>query len=145
VGKLNEQTKNYLRIGIVIVCVAIIIFAGWFLLRDIHDNGTTADNVREQLDAVAREQQSAEKSLESVQSGIADSERTVGELEQSASAAQSTADRIAESNSNIKTAVDSAQRANDSSTELINDSESRISECQSILQAVRARAGTDSE
>ena len=142
---MNEKTKNYLRIGGIVIVVVFLCFASWFLLRDIHDNGTTADDVREQLDAVAREQQSAEKSLESVQSGIADSERTVERIEQSNSAAQSTVTGITESNNNIKTTVGNAQRANDSSAAIIADSESRISECKSILQAVRARAGTDSE
>jgi len=134
---LNEQTKTYLRVGGYIVIAAILVAIGWFLFRDIHSDGRTADDVTGQLNNVATEQQSAKKSLESVQSGLDDSQRTVDSLDRSNRDAQSTADGIAESNTNIANAVSDAQTANSSSTAVLTDSEQRITECQRIIQEIR--------
>lgn len=142
---MNEQTKTYIRYFCYVIAVIFICATIWFLFRDIHDNGTTANDVREQLDSVAEQQRNAEKSLESVQSGIDDSLGTVGELEQSNNNAKSATTGITESNNNIETAVNNAQRSNDNSAAIIADSERRISESKSILQEIRTGTGTNTK
>jgi len=129
VGKLNEQTKTYMRVGGYILAAIILIAFGWFLFRDVPNNRATTNDVTEQLDTVAEQQRKAEDAIKSVQSGLDDSERTVDHLDQSNRDAQATTGRIAESNTNIANA----------------DSQSRIAECESILQEIRAGAGKAAE
>ena len=138
---MNEKTKKYIRYGGIVLGIVAICATGWFLFRDIRSDGGTADSVGTELDSAAAEQQRATDTLESVQSGLNDSESTVGQLEQSNSAAQSTADGIAESNSNIKKSVGDAENANDRSAELLADSQRRISECLRIVQDIRNGTG----
>jgi len=145
VGKLNEQTKTYMRVGGYILAAIILIAFGWFLFRDVPNNRATTNDVTEQLDTVAEQQRKAEDAIKSVQSGLDDSERTVDHLDQSNRDAQATTGRIAESNTNIANAVSDAQSSNNSSAAILADSQSRIAECESILQEIRAGAGKAAE
>lgn len=138
---MNEKTKKYIRYSGIVLGIVAICATGWLLFRDIRSDGGTADSVRTELDSAAAEQQRAADALGSVQSGLNDSESTVGQLEQSNNAAQSAADGIAESNSNIKKSVGNAENANGRSAELLTDSQRRISECLRIVQDIRN--GTD--
>ena len=144
-GKLNEQTKTYMRVGGYILAAIILIALGCFLFRDVSNNGATTNDVTEQLDTVAEQQRKAEDAIKSVQSGLDDSERTVDHLDQSNRDAQATTGRIAESNTNIANAVSDAQSSNNSSAAILADSQSRIAECESILQEIRAGAGKAAE
>ena len=143
--KLNEQTKTYMRLGGYILAAIILIALGWFLFRDIPNNGATVNDVTEQLDTTAEQQRKAEDTLKSVQSGLGDSERTVDHLDQSNRDAQATADRISESNTNIANAVSDAQSSNSNSAAILADSQSRLAECESILQAIQEGAGKAAE
>jgi len=145
VEKLNEQTKKNLYIAGGICLILALACLALFLFRDIPNNGTTANDVTEQLDTTAEQQRKAEDTLKSVQSGLDDSERTVDNLDQSNRDAQTTADRITESNTNIANAVSDAQSSNSSSAAILADSQSRIAECESILQEIRAGAGKVTE
>jgi len=140
---LNEQTKNYVRIGVIVFGAIILGAAGCFLFRDIPNNSGSAGDVTNKLDHAAGEQRKAQDALNGVQSGLDDSLGTVGQLEQSNSGARQSADGIAESNRNIKTAIDNAQAANGSSADILADSQRRISECLAVVQSVSETAGKD--
>lgn len=140
---MNEQTKNYLRIGAYVVGVIVVVALGWALFRNIHSDSGSATDVGSKLESVAGEQRAAEKSLESVQSGLDGSIGTVGRIEQSNSDAQQSVAGIAESNRNIKAAIDDAQRSNRTSTEILADSERRIIKCQQIVQSISETARED--
>ena len=137
---MNEQTKNYLRIGAYVVGVIVVVALGWALFRNISSDGGSATDIGSELESVAGEQRAAEKSLESVQSGLDDSIGTVGRIEQSNSDAQQSVAGIAESNRNIKAAIDDAQRSNRTSTEILADSERRTIKCQQIVQSISETA-----
>ena len=140
---MNEQTKNHVRIGVIILGVVILCTAGWFLCRDVHSDSESAGDVTNKLDRAAGEQRKVQDALNGVQSGLDDSLGTVGQLERSNSSARHSADGIAESNRNIKAAVGNAQAANGSSADILADSQRRISECLGILQKVREGTGED--
>jgi hypothetical protein len=128
VEKLNEQTKNYVRIGAIVLGIIIFGAAGWFLFRGIPNNSGSAGDVTNKLDHAAGEQRKAQDALSGVQSGLDDGLRTISGLEQSNSGARQSAGGIAESNKRIKAAVDNAQAANGSSADILADSQRRISE-----------------
>ena len=140
---MNEQTKNYVRIGAIVLGVILLGAAGWFLFRDIQNNSGSAGDVTNKLDRAAGEQRKAQDALNGVQSGLDDSLGTVGQLEQSNNGARQSANGIAESNKRIKAAVDNAQAANSSSADILADSQRRIIECLSILQEIREGTGED--
>ena len=140
---MNEQTKNYVRIGAIVLGVILLGAAGWFLFRSLPNNSGSAGDVTDKLDRATGEQRKAQESLNGVQSGLDDGLRTISGLEQSNSDARQSVDGIAESNRNIKAAIGNAQAANGSSADILADSQRRISECLSILQKVRERTGED--
>lgn len=139
---MYDFIKKY-KIPIAICGIAVVTFTIWFLFSDIRSDGRTADSVRTEFDSTAREQQQAADALESVQSGLDDSQSTVGRIEQSNNNAQSTTDRIAESNNAIKESVGNAAAANSESARLISDSQRRISESIGIVQEIRKGRAKD--
>ena len=122
---------------IIVIGIIAISAAAWFLFRDIPSNRGTADDVRTELDSAAAKQREAATTLKSVQSGIVDSERSVGQLESANNSAKTAAGNIESANNSIKNAIGNAQESNTKSTELIADSQRRISESIGILQAIR--------
>ena len=142
---MNEQTKKYITILRDIIVVFFIVFAIWFLFRDIRYDGTGDADITRGLDDIGAEQQRATESIERIKSGLDDSIGAIGSIEQSNSNAQNTVDRIEESNTGIKTAIDRIERGNGESEAIIADSQQRIRECQQVIQRIQQRAKEDSK
>lgn len=142
---MNEQTKKYIGILCDIIVAFFIVFAIWFLFRDIRYDGTGDADITRELDSVRAEQQRATESIERIESTVGDSERTIGNIERSNSNAQDTAQRITESNNKIKTAIDNAERGNRESQAIIADNQQRIGECKQVLCEIQRRAEEDSK
>ena len=122
--------KTFRIIGI----VCAVVFVGWLLWYllcepDVHDQRERANNVTESLDRVGSEQRNAESDIERIERGLDDS---IGR-----------ADEIAERISDAESAITASQERRGECEKLIEDSERRITESKSILQAVRSRAGQD--
>ena len=100
-----------------IICFTLIAITGWFLFRDVSDNGRTVSDLREQLTIVGEQQQSAIVTVREIRTGLENSERTVDE---------------------VKTTISRVEKTNGQCREIINDSQRRIAESKSILQEVRA-------
>ncbi|SDO87092.1 hypothetical protein [Selenomonas ruminantium] len=117
------------------VILSIIAFAGgWFLQRffnhdDVHDNGGTAQQVRDELDSVEAGQREAQDAIQSVTAGLDDSERAVGDIAE-------TGGQLTESISNAQSSIAEGQQ-------LIDDSGRRIAECENIIREVREGAHKD--
>lgn len=58
--KLNEKTKNYVRIGGIIIVVVFLCFAGWFLFGDITTDDRSSQRVESGFTAVETEQREVE-------------------------------------------------------------------------------------
>lgn len=114
---MNENTtksRNYIIAGVLVVLLCAL------ALRScgVHDNGNGADAVREQLNAVGRNQQSIADGIADVE-GTADS--IAGSIDQSETAISGAAGTVAKLESNNKTAGE------------------LIAECQQIIERVRSR------
>lgn len=143
---MNEFITSHKKVIIVIGC--IIVFAvGWILY-----NYFTARNDRSISDGLAdieRQQQSAGKDIESVKTGITDSQGVVGSIlssiEHSTATANSiynsnsnataTANSIAESNSGTKEQLTTATAGNGKATESISRAEELVEQCQQLNQS----------
>ena len=143
--KMNEQTKQYIGILCDIIVVFFIVFAIWFLFRDIRYDGTGDADITRELDSIRTEQQRAAESIERIESGLDDSIGAIGSIEQSNSNAQNTVDRIEESNSSIKTAIDRVERGNRESQAIIADNQQRIGACKQVLCEIQRRAEENSK
>ena len=109
---MNEQEKSSNRLYIGIIIVALAFCAAYFLRScGLHDNGSGADAVREQLNAAGSNQQS-------ITAGIENAAGTAGKSEEAINNADAAAERI-----------ESGQR----------EAGAIIADCQSIVKAVRAR------
>ena len=122
--------KTFRIIGIVCACL----FVGWLLWYlfsepNVHDQRERANDVRESLDRVGSEQRNAQSNIERFERGLDDS---IGR-----------ADAIAERIGDAENAITASQERRGECAKLVADSESRIAESKSILQAVRTRKGQD--
>ena len=122
--------KTLRIIGIVCACL-FVGWLAWYLLcePDIHDQRERASDVTESLDRVGEEQRNAESNIERIERGLDDS---IGRADAIAGGLGKAESRIADSTAR-----------NAECSELVADSERRIEESKSILQAVRSRAGQD--
>ena len=115
---MNEnatKSRNYIIAGVLVILLCALALRS---CGSLSDNGSGADAVREQLNAVSRNQQS-------IADGIADIEGTAdsiaGSIDQSETAISGAAGTAAKLESNNKTAGQ------------------LITECQQIIERVRAR------
>ena len=112
---MNEKNTNHRNSSIIIVLV-VLFFACYLLCSG--DNGSGTGEIRNELDAVSRNQQS-------ITSGIADVEGTAdsiaGSIDQSETAISGAAGSVEKLESNNKTAGQ------------------LIAECQQIIKRVRSR------
>ena len=132
--------ENY-KIIFIIICILGICFCIYRLMSgSLSDNGQSINSVGKQLDTAAEEQQRAENAIETVQSGINDSLEQIGNIEQSNSNIRKTVNTIRDKNTDIDTAITKAVDTIRGSQQLITDSERRIAESLSIIQAVRRTA-----
>ena len=124
-----EQENKYLNClfygGIFLFVLAVC----WFLLSDVHNNGGTAYDVREQLDRVGEEQRNAKDALVNVERGLDNSARLVDEVSKRIDDAESRAEQV-------KDRLDDC-------TIVVADSERRIGESREIIQGIRERAVQD--
>ena len=104
--------------------VFIAAFFTWYLFG-LYDNGNRTDAIRDQLDAVSRDQQSAIDRLGSIESGLDDSQKQVG--------------RISDTVSEAAGSVDAAKGRIQQSQERLRTSSEIIEDCQRILKQVRER------
>lgn len=107
---MNEKTaknRNYLIAGVLVLLFCAVAMRSCGL----HDNGSGADEVRNQLDAAGSNQQS-------ITAGIKNAAGTAGRSEEAINNADAAAERI-----------ESGQR----------EAGAIIADCQSIVRAVRAR------
>ena len=120
--------KTFRIIGIVCACL-FVAWLAWYLLRepDVHDQRDRAEDVRESLGRVGKEQRNAESNLERIERGLDDS---IGRV-----------DEIAERISDAENAITASQERRGECESIVADSERRIEESKRILQAVRERAG----
>lgn len=133
---MDEQHKKVLCIAAAVVVLFTIAFV-LFGRTDVPDYRGTADDVGEQLNNIGTEQQQAADAIDQVADGLADSIGSVGSIEQSGLDAAATADRIAETNYHLTESVANAAAGNSECQNILKDSERRITESRSILQAVR--------
>lgn len=111
---MNEKTaKN--RIYIIVGVLAILLCAVALRSCGVHDNGSRADEVREQLDAAGSNQQTITAEIENAA-------ETAGRSEEAINNADAAAERI-----------ESGQR----------EAGAIIADCQSIVKAVRARGKSE--
>ena len=126
-GKVNK-VKNYVNkktIIVCLICVLIGVFIGWKLFgADIHDNGNTANTVREQLERTGEYQSDAIERIRGVRDGLTESIEAVNRAEERT-------DRITESAKDLQ---DRNTRINNA----IRESQSRVTESLNIIEAIRA-------
>ena len=118
-----ELTNKEVAIMVLVVFVfLVVVFSGGYMLGlhnaggDVHDNGSTVENIRTEVE-------SAGSSIKAAESGIDGAAAAAGRIEERI-------DNAAERAEYVKTTAAEGQRI--------------IAECQSIIDAVRARgqAGT---
>lgn len=136
-----DEIKNNKMLIITAVCIVIVLLAGAFLLGDrsgnIHDNSGAADNVTEQLESAANQQHEAQSNIESAESGLDSSIRYADRASLRLSDAQSTADRVTDRNTELADTAAAGQAGLTDGKSILDDSERRIAECQSILHQVQ--------
>lgn len=136
-GKKEGVMMSATDILLDIVLSAIAFAGGWFLRTffnrasggDLHDNGGTAQQVRDELDRVEAGKREAQDAIQSVTEGLDDSERAVGDIAE-------TGGRVAESISDAQGSISEGQQ-------LIDDSQRRLDECENIIREVREGAHKD--
>lgn len=118
---------------IIVMLVVCFIVAGWALFRsDIYNDGSRIDEIRDNISGVKEQQRSTIKRLESVESGLADSQGRLGEIQEGIRATEKNLDGIA---SGIE-----------QSAERTRTDTGRIAEGERILAAIRERSqGTREE
>lgn len=120
----------------------VVLLAGAFLLGgdrsgNIHDNSGAADNVTEQLESAANQQHEAQSNIESAESGLDSSIRYADRASLRLSDAQSTVDRVTDRNTELADTAAAGQAGLTDGKSILDDSERRIAECQSILHQVQ--------
>lgn len=139
---MNDENKNYVRIGAYVVCAALVASLAWLLFRDVRADGGSDVDVTKQLDSASAEQRATEESLNRIDRGLDSSDRTVDSAAEAVSSAQESADRIAESADIIETAVNRVESRNNECKDILADSQRRITESQRIIQEIQDGAGT---
>ena len=126
-----EQREKTCRIVAIIVALLVLFVGAWYLLSEpnVHDQRERANDVRTELGNTGNAQRDAQGHIDNAGQRIDRSIESVDEI----------AGGISEAESRI---ADSTAR-NAECAELVADSERRIEESKSILQAVRNRAGQD--
>lgn len=146
---------------IIITVIVIGVIAGWYLFRSISTSPANDKRVDDGLAGAAEQQQQAADDIDSIKTGLSDSQVVIGDIQSSidtstgradsiydtqsaagaaVDSAQSTATAIASSNAaaqvglaNAKAANDKAAAAIDSAAKLSNECEQFINSSQSII------------
>jgi uncharacterized membrane protein len=112
---IHIDKKTYIVIGCLLVIV-LISYKVWSNGNVVSDNGTGVDTVRSELGTAINQQSTAIATTKSIETGLNDSIKSVGNIESTVSHATAT------NTTSIATATDSA---------------SLIADCQRILRDVR--------
>lgn len=121
-GSIPKKIKEMITIDkekiVLYSIIAVLAIALAYCLFSVHDNAGRVDAIKQQLDTVSRDQQSAIDRLSKIETGLADSIRTTDAA---------------------KTAVDDAAGRIEQSQGRVNTSADLISDSQRIINAVRER------
>lgn len=118
---IKEHKKLLTICGVVLLCMAFYMWGR----SNVHDNGKSADNAREQLERASNEQRNAFESVERIRNGLEDSERTV--------------ERVGERNREVDRAIESAESRVRAGATIVRDSQYRITECLNICAEIRGQ------
>ena len=119
---MDNEKKKYMLCGA--VCFVLILLAGYFLCRDVSDNGTGTRPIRDELTTATGKQRALTKGIEVVEA------RT-----------ENIQERVSKSEAGIDAATD---RAEDVEGKLTSSGE-LIAKCQQILRDIRARGEAKNE
>ena len=119
---MDNEKKKYMLCGA--VCFVLILLAGYFLCRDVSDNGAGIKSVRDELTTATEKQHELTK-------GIAGAETRTDSVQE----------RVGKSEAGIDAATD---RAEDVEGKLTSSGE-LIAKCQQILRDIRARGEAKNE
>jgi septal ring factor EnvC (AmiA/AmiB activator) len=112
------------RVGVVLVLVVL----AWYGVGLLFGDGARTDEIRNDIREIRTEQQQADKRLDTIERGLADSAATAGKISEGLG---DTSNRLAE-----------VQRRNDTSKAELSNSQSLIGEGKQILGQIRQRGNT---
>lgn len=120
-----------------ILIVFVLLSAGLLLFDLIQHFRGSASDTGGKLERAQVEQRAAEETVRKIGDGLDESIRGVRELGEGTRSAQESAERIGESNSAIRESIDESQEIRNIGRTVTDDSERRITICESILEKIR--------
>lgn len=128
-----------ISIKYIIYAVIIVLLIAWGrMLWGIYHSGG-ADGIRESLNNVGEQQQQTIDSIRAIESGLDDSIRGIGQLEDAIGRAEERACDIENRNNRIKEKISDAQGRVEESRRVIAESQRGIEEGKRLLQSIRSR------
>ena len=121
---MNENLQRFKTVAIVSIGI-VILFVFYYCFASVRDNGGTANNIRNELTNARTEQREVIEHANSIERGLAESERTVAE--------------VRSANQSVTESIISVENRNEDAQRIIAENRRIIAESRAILESIREK------
>ena len=121
---MNENLQRFKTVAIVSIGI-VILFVFYYCFASVRDNGGTANNIRSELTNARTEQRAISESIDEIERGLAESERTVAE--------------VRSANQSVTESIISVENRNEDAQRIIAENRRIIAESRAILESIREK------
>lgn len=111
---MEDESKNYKdygRIVLIVVCIAVVIAGAWYVLERPTADRTASEHVESGFDDTDREQQEAKRNIDAIETGVTDSQRSLDAIADSVERSQGTTAAIANADASVAAGIEKSERS----------------------------------